>query len=225
MKYIVYSTNIGGYDLFNKPSVYDKNIRYILFTDNKHFRSDVWEVQHIDFLPEMSNRKKARYIKINPHLVLPKHDVSIWIDHCFKPKFDNINTLIKNIGFIDKDIMIYKHSWRNCTYDESIEVLNQKLDSKTLVKSQMDRYLMDGFPKNYGLFETGLIFRKNNQSINNFNNFWWSELNNGSERDQLSLMYSSWKNLIEIKPITYGKSCYNNLFLDKKIKHQVRVKI
>ena len=41
-KIIVYSVNTGGYDELRSPDVYDPNIRYILFTDNKYFKSDVW---------------------------------------------------------------------------------------------------------------------------------------------------------------------------------------
>ena len=89
MKVIVYSVNIGGYDLFNHPTKFDDNIRYILFTDNKYFKSNVWEVNHIDFLPnDLDNRLKARYLKTNPHKVLPEHDISLWVDHCFTPKFN-----------------------------------------------------------------------------------------------------------------------------------------
>ena len=69
-KIIVYSVNTGGYDELRSPDVYDPNIRYILFTDNKYLKSSVWEVNHVAFIDiELDNRKKARYIKINPHLV------------------------------------------------------------------------------------------------------------------------------------------------------------
>ena len=50
MKIVVYSVSTGGYDELKTPKVYDPNIRYILFTDNKYFKSDVWEVNHIDFI-------------------------------------------------------------------------------------------------------------------------------------------------------------------------------
>ena len=83
MKIIVYSVNTGGYDDFREPKIYDPNVRYILFTDNKYYKSKIWEICHTDFLPKnLDNRRKARYIKLNPHIVLPEHDVSIWVDHC-----------------------------------------------------------------------------------------------------------------------------------------------
>lgn len=225
MKTVIYSANIGGYDNFNKPVVYDENVRYILFTDNKYIKSDVWEICHTDSLnTTFDSRKLARYIKVNPHIVLPKHDVSIWIDHCFTPRFKDTNELFKNISFTkDKNIMIFPHSWRKCIYTESKEVLRQRLDSTEVVDSQMLRYRKEGFPENFGLFETGFMVRRNNDKVNEFNTVWWNEINNGSGRDQLSNMYASWKTSLEVSPIKYGTSTYKNLFLLPKTKHNIKL--
>ena len=219
-KIIVYSVNTGGYDELRSPDVYDPNIRYILFTDNKYFKSDVWEVNHIDFVDsKLDNRRKARYIKINPHLVLPNHDISIWVDHCYKPKFNNAEEFLKEIGFFNNNIMSYKHDVRQCIYSESEEVKQQRLDYDDIVNSQMSRYRIEGFPRNYGLFDSGFTIRKYNKVVNEFNDIWWSEVKNFSARDQLSQVYSSWKSCIEIKPIPFGSSIYSNKYLNPKVKH------
>jgi len=225
MKTIIYSANIGDYDNFNNPVIYDKNVRYILFTDNKYIKSDVWEICHTDLINEtLDSRKLARYIKVNPHIVLPKHDINIWIDHCFIPKFTNVNELFKKMEFTkDKNIMIFPHSWRKCIYEESKKVLEQKLDSKLVVENQMLKYREEGFPKNFGLFETGFMVRRNVDKVNEFNNIWWNEINNGSGRDQLSNMYASWKTSLVVFPIKYGESTYKNPFLEPKTKHNVKL--
>ena len=117
MKIIIYSVNTGGYDNLNSPTVVDPNVRYILFTDNKYYRSDIWEVNHVDFIKEgLDNRKIARFIKINSHLVLPKHDVSIWVDNCYRTKFDNAQNVLNEISF-NNSVMCYKHDVRNCIYE------------------------------------------------------------------------------------------------------------
>ena len=219
-KIIVYSVNTGGYDELRSPDVYDPNIRYILFTDNKYFKSDVWEVNHIDFVDsKLDNRRKARYIKINPHLILPNHDISIWVDHCYKPRFNNAEEFLKEIGFFNNNIMSYKHDVRQCIYSESEEVKQQRLDYDDIVNSQMSRYRIEGFPRNYGLFDSGFTIRKNNEKVNEFNDIWWNEVNNFSARDQLSQVYSSWKTDIKIEPISIGTSIYINKYLNPKIKH------
>ena len=219
MKIIVFSVNTGGYDELKDLSVVDKNVRYILFTDNKYFKSKVWEVNHVDFLSHVgNNRKIARYIKINSHLILPEHDISIWIDHCFTPKINNFTTIINDNPF--ENIMCYKHDERNCIYSESEKVLIDKLDHPNVVKKQMLRYVNENFPKNYGLFSTGFLVRKNNQNVKLFNETWWNEILNGSERDQLSQMYSSWKTKIKVDNFRHGQNVYSNPYLNKKIKHQ-----
>lgn len=220
LKIVVYSVNIGGYDELKTPDVYDPSVRYILFTDNKYFKSNIWEVNHVDFIDKnLDNRRKARFIKLNPHLVLPNHDISIWIDHCYKPKFNNAEEFLKEIGFFNNDIMSYKHDVRQCIYSESEEVKQQKLDYVDIINSQMSKYRIEGFPRNYGLFDSGFTIRKNSTFVNEFNDIWWNEVKNFSARDQLSQVYSSWKSGVEIKPIPVGSSIYSNKYLTPKVKH------
>ena len=220
LKIIVYSVSTGGYDELKTPKVFDPNVRYILFTDNKYFKSNVWEVNHINFLDnDLDNRRKARYLKLNPHLVLPNHDISIWVDHCYLPKFNNTLELLNEIEFFDNDIMCYRHDVRQCIYSESEEVKLQKLDYPDVVNSQMSKYRMEGFPHNYGLFDSGFTIRKNNKIVNEFNDIWWSEVKNLSARDQLSQVYSSWKTGVKISQIPVDLSIYDNKYLNPKIKH------
>ena len=141
IKVIVYSANIGGYDNFIPLTNYDPNVRYILFTDDNDFKSDVWEVKSVDFLNDkLDNRKKARYIKMNPHLVLPPHDISIWVDHCLEPKFTDVNELLKEINFGNSSVMCFPHPERDCIYDEGQVVLILKLDYPEIVNKQMNKY-------------------------------------------------------------------------------------
>lgn len=217
---IVYSANIGGYDEFKIPTIIDPNTRYILFTDNKYIKSKVWEIYHIDFIDKnLDNRKKARFIKLNPHLVLPNHDISIWIDHCFTPKFNNTNKFLDEIKFNENDIMCYKHDIRNCIYHESEIIKGKKLDDINVVNKQILKYQNEKFPFNYGLFSTGFMIRKNNNNIIHFNKIWWDEVNNHSGRDQLSQTYASWRTNVKITPITNIGNVYSNKYLTSKIKH------
>lgn len=222
MKIIVYSVNIGGYDGFREPTIVDPNIRYILFTDNKNYKSKIWEVNHIDFVnKKLDNRRKSRFIKINPHLVLPPHDINVWLDHCYIPRFPNAQKMLSEIGF-KGGVMCYKHNERKCIYDESVVVIKNKLDHTDLVKKQMEQYINEGFPKNYGLFDSGFTIRKNDGGVIKFNDVWWQQINSFSARDQLSQVYSSWKTDIRIYPILVGSSIYNNKFLNPKIPHPKR---
>ena len=221
IKVIVYSANIGGYDNFISLNNYDPNVEYILFTDDTEFKSDVWDVRSVDFLKDMlDNRKKARYIKLNPHLVLPPHDISIWIDHCLEPRFEDVSELLKYLNFGDSSIMCFPHPERDCLYDEGQVVLKLKLDTPEIVNKQMNRYHSMSFPRNYGLFENGFIVRRNNLKSKIFNETWWKEISKNSGRDQLSQMFVSWSIGVDITPILNCGLMADNIFLSEKIKHK-----
>ena len=42
-------------------------------------------------------------------------------------------------------------------------------------------------------YETGILLRMNTNRVHYFNDIWWSEIQNGSLRDQLSIPYVVWK--------------------------------
>lgn len=221
IKVIVYSANIGGYDNFIDLKNYDPNVEYILFTDDTEFKSDVWKVKSVDFLTDtLDNRKKARYIKLNPHLVLPPHDISIWIDHCLEPRFEDVSELLKYLNFGNSSIMCFPHPERDCLYDEGQVVLKLKLDTPEIVNTQMNRYHSMSFPRNYGLFENGFIVRRNNLKSKMFNETWWKEISKNSGRDQLSQMFVSWSIGVDITPILNCGLMADNIFLSEKIKHK-----
>ena len=221
IKVIVYSANIGGYDNFIDLKNYDPNVEYILFTDDTEFKSDVWEVKSVDFLTNtLDNRKKARYIKLNPHLVLPPHDISIWIDHCLEPRFEDVRELLTYLNFGNSSIMCFPHPERDCLYDEGQVVLKLKLDTPEIVNKQMNRYHSMSFPRNYGLFENGFIVRRNNLKSKMFNETWWKEISKNSGRDQLSQMFVSWSIGVDITPILNCGLMADNIFLSEKIKHK-----
>jgi hypothetical protein len=221
IKVIVYSANIGGYDNFISLNNYDPNVEYILFTDDTEFKSDVWDVRSVDFLKDtLDNRKKARYIKLNPHLVLPPHDISIWIDHCLEPIFKDVIELLKYLNFGNSSIMCFPHPERDCLYDEGQVVLKLKLDTPEIVNTQMNRYHSMSFPRNYGLFENGFIVRRNNLKSKMFNETWWKEISKNSGRDQLSQMFVSWSIGVDITPILNCGLMADNIFLSEKIKHK-----
>lgn len=226
MKIIIYSANINNYDYFYHPK--NNHIEHYLFTDNNYFKSNIWNVININSLKskKLDSRRIARYFKINSHLVLPPHNISIWLDHCFKFKIDDINKLISELNFnVDNNnnIMCYSHDQRSCIYEEAKICIKNKLDNESIIQNQIKKYELEGFPRNFGLFSSGLIVRKNNNITNKFNELWWEEVSNGSGRDQLSQCYASWKLNININPILIGKNIYNNPYLTDKVKHNHKI--
>jgi hypothetical protein len=212
-KIIVFTANIGKYDKVENPKVIDPSVRYILFTDDYSFKSSVWEVRYVDNLREAT--KTARYIKIMCQELLPPHDWSIWFDASFVIKVPSFSKMIKE-NDIKSEIACYKHPIRNCTYKEAEVCINAKLDGTELIKKQVIEYQSQGFPKNAGLFATGIIIRKNTTKIKTFCEHWWKEVESKSKRDQLSQVYSSWKTSVKISNIKVGESIYKNSYTEKK---------
>ena len=209
---IIYTANFGNYDKVLEPIFKDHTCRYILFTD-RDLRSNFWEVVKVNLPSNSDTQRIARYYKLNPHKVLPAHDYSIWVDSCIKiKKFLFKDLIINNIG----EVICYKHPVRNCLYEEARVCANLQLDYKHIIESQIERYRNLNFPENKGLFDTAIMVRQNKDSVNQFNEFWWEEVKNGSRRDQLSQMFASWKTGVIVNNFKIGVSKMNSPYFRKK---------
>nr|WP_317267847.1 rhamnan synthesis F family protein [Arthrospira sp. SH-MAG29] len=215
-KIIVYTCNFGNYESVKEPMVIDPRVEYILFTDRKDMQSKTWKIIYINELAE-NPRRASRLAKILPHKYLPDHDISVYLDSTFTVKEPDIYNMVERcMG--DSDIALYKHSERNCVYDEidfceTSEIRN--VDSETCSKIRA-KYQSINYPRKNGLFENGFIFRQNNSKIKELNELWWSEYVSGAERDQFSLMYCL--HLLNVKPnsIKIGKQMRDNPFIEWK---------
>ncbi|TCW60163.1 glycosyltransferase domain-containing protein [Treponema sp. J25] len=191
-KLVVYTALFGDYDnLIDPPQKYNE-CDFICFTDQKHMTSDIWEIRLIencDLPPNMMNRK----YKVLPHLFLSEYEWSLYVDA-------NIAILGNPLDLAKKylsqyDMAVPKHFARECVYDEAKECVILGKTKYDETQKQMDKYKNEGFPKNFGLGENNILFRKHNsEKIMKLMNDWWHELNIHTKRDQLSLAYVLWKN-------------------------------
>jgi hypothetical protein len=172
--------------------------------------STVWDIRPLPKETEgLSQVKKQRYVKINPHLLLSDYDVSIWVDGNVTIK-SNLNEFLSKFLRSDYSIYVPKHPARDCIYSESKAVVAMKKDTKANVTPQIERYKKEGFPKNYGLLQSNIMLRvHNNEDCIRFMEQWFEELKNGSHRDQLSFNYVAWKNE-DIKVFYLDKTIYKS---------------
>ena len=194
-KKVVYTCITGDYDSLIELQYISEGFDYICFTDNMSLKSETWEIRPLPKeTEELSQVKKQRYVKINPHKLLKEYDLSIWVDGCVTLKSD-LNELLDETLKEDCSIYVPKHPSRNCIYAESIAVVKMKKDKKENVDPQIERYKQEEFPKNYGLLQSNILIRKhNNEDCIKLMEEWFNEVKNGSHRDQLSFNYVSWKN-------------------------------
>jgi hypothetical protein len=65
---------------------------------------------------------------------------------------------------------------------------------RNIVDQHEERYRADSLPKGLGLATTAVLLRKHNDKrLLCMMEAWWSEVEGGSRRDQLSLSYALWR--------------------------------
>ena len=115
-------------------------------------------------------------------------------------------------AFIEKLIMMYPSQFIDTeTCDDWIKeyenVLDAKLDGKKLILDELELIKNSGMPKNYGLGENNILYRKHNdEKMIKIDEEWWQMVSNYAKRDQLSFAYLLWKNGINIKESTFENS-------------------
>jgi len=198
-KIVVYTAIFGGYDRLRDPEVSQlpKGVDFVCFTDT-NIQSDVWSIKNVS-KPLPDPTRSARMYKVLAHRFLSEYDVSIWVDgnmiirgdvhECIKRYLDQYDMAVYDHGSLKKDA-------RNCVYEEAKVLMSAKRpkDDPRLVKSQIKRYAIEGYPKHNGLLSSMVMFRKHNtQKVIEAMNAWWKEIETYSRRDQLSFNYIAWK--------------------------------
>jgi hypothetical protein len=220
-KKVVYTCITGGYDGLLEPTYVTPGYDYICFTDSVSISSSTWDIRPLpEEVASLSQIKKQRYVKLNPHKILGEYDLSIWVDGNITVK-GNLDKLIEKTVVDDISIYVPTHPMRSCIYEESRAVIRMKKDSNDIVDKQMDRYRAEGFPTHYGLLQSNILIRKHNEAdCIRLMEAWCDEVMNGSHRDQLSFNYSCWKNE-DIKVSYLDKKIYNSEWFFWKTKHLV----
>lgn len=194
-KKVVYTCITGGYDTLIDPKKTDECFDYVCFTDDKNLQSKVWEIRPMPKdVEELDNCRKQRFVKINPHIVLPEYDLSIWVDGNIEIK-DTLTDFVENNNKDGVSIFIPKHPYRKCIYEESEACKRLKKDKDSIIDEQTNSYKKEGMPSNYGLPQSNIIIRKHHdETCIKLMEAWWYEVKNKSLRDQLSFTYALWKN-------------------------------
>ena len=161
------------------------------------------------------NNRNAKKFKVLPHRYLSDYEYSIFVDGNMSVRFaGDISELIEKY-LNDANVAFFSHKnnlldSRNCAYKEAETIfqlgeknmqitpergiLNYK-DNPNIIKQQMERYSMVGFPQDNGLITGMVILRRHNEKdcIETMED-WWTEIKYNSKRDQLSFNYCAWKN-------------------------------
>ncbi len=196
-KIAVYTCIVGGYDQINEPLVYEDNCDYYLISDmpGDGLVSDrvTWiDVNSVVPDPSMSPKDKNLYCKMHPHEIFVDYEYSIYVDgsiQIVKP----ISHYINKVG--NSGLAAHRHRTRICAYREAVFITWLGVAKREDVLREVEIYIYAGFPRDYGLFECGvLVTDLSNQYAGKIFELWFEMYRKGCGRDQLSFVYSCWKN-------------------------------
>lgn len=219
-KTVVYTAIFGDYDELI-PQQSQPNVDFICFT-NSNIESKNWEIRTVD--PPFSNDfvRSNRYFKINPHLVLPEYEQSIYIDGNILI-IHPLKQLIHRV-FEQNQLAAFAHTppisnSENCIYREYDRIAaiartqGKWIDDPNKMKEQMEYLRQEFYPKENGLIVGSVLMRKHNErQVIEAMEIWWEIVKNKSRRDQLSFNYAIWKTALDILYLPGEARYYNPWF-------------
>lgn len=199
----IYTAIYGGKDDLNSQVFQNIPVTKIAFTDREIANDKGWNVVNspftkelLDSNPELKDpRMQAKAYKVRPQYIDEgfQGDYLIWIDGNIQIKNTRfVEFLIESVG--DSMVGFMDHPDRDCIYEEYDACIKynrlKTKEQKDTALQQLIRYKKEKVMPHSGLF-AGTIFIRNmkHPRIEEFNDMWWSEILNGSFRDQLSLPY------------------------------------
>jgi len=185
---IIYTAIIGNYDnLIEMPK--QNSWRYLCFTD-QNLTSDTWEIIKVS-----GKDKLCRQIKLLPHIFLPPHEISVWID-------GNIEVDCNLDSLIHADYCLMKRPRETNIYEEAQILIDAHKEQKEIIDKQINQYNCE-FTNIPGLMATGVLIRRNTIQNNSINEKWCSEVERHSKRDQLSFPYIAHKYRLKYQYINW----------------------
>ncbi len=189
MRKTIYTCIIGAYDQLQQPAVTDGSFDYILFVKRGTKTCDrmgVWQVRELDHEGE-DNTILSRFPKMNPHLVLPGYDYSVWMDGNIAIRsaafYDAVNRKVEQ-GVAYSGV---KHPHRDCVYLDIEGCVHAMRDRSSNIFRALRFLLRMKFPAHYGMYENNIILRRHDsERVRRFGQMWWELYQRYPRRDQFT---------------------------------------
>jgi hypothetical protein len=188
-----------GYDTLKRTrQQFGVDVEWIAVTDGKEVREEDHGWTIFPFVPEDTSgsglrastadethpNRLAKIAKCMPWTV-SLAEYTIWIDASYRV----ISPLFaKEAIEFAHPIAQFVHPWRGCLYDEgdASMALPRYEDQSVMIAEQMAEYREIGHPRDWGLWATGVIVRKNIADLHVFGEQWLAEIRRWSFQDQVS---------------------------------------
>lgn len=222
-KIVIYTAITGGYDRLVQPMVTDDRIDFVCFTEDvKDNEIGVWHIRKIDYTNKDKTRI-ARFVKLNPHILLPDYKYSLWIDANVRITHEYIYERIFSLINNEVELASINHWGRNCLYEEAKICIAANKDSIYKILQSIIFLKINKYPHNNGLCETNVVFRNHSSNtVMQFNQLWWKLLCKYSKRDQLGFNYCLWKLAVGMEFFLEEGYSARNHFAFEYVKHPVK---
>lgn len=130
------------------------------------------------------DRRNAKPPKVLSLLVHPDADLVVWVDANLSLAVSP-NEVAAAMG--DADLGLFRHSERDCVYEEGRVVVESGFDDEQVVARQLGRYRQLGHPEGWGLYELRCFAIRRSPRTEAMQLAWFEDLCKWSSRDQISL--------------------------------------
>jgi hypothetical protein len=185
---VVYTCLFGYSEPFADHDYSDSSVDYVCFTDDPSLTSSRWQFRVVENRMIDSHRLSKSF-KHLPHRHLGAYARSLYIDNTIRLKVAPSEIF----GRFDDDLVMFKHPWRDCVYEEAEAVIESSYDDPDLVRRQMRFYRALGYPANNGLSAASFLLRNHhNAALQAVSEDWHGQVLRYSKRDQLSWNVCAW---------------------------------
>lgn len=184
----VYTALTGGYDTLRQPERVRDGVDYFCFSnDIREERIGAWRIRPIPF-EDRDPVRVSRFPKLNPHLVLPNHEASLYVDANVLVT-EELDAAVDRVLASGTPCAMVPHPDRKGTFEEGLFVLRHSMGEPFKVYRQIRDLARSGFHDDAGLFVCSIIFRRHlDPKVIAFSEAWWRGFQAGAKRDQLSVM-------------------------------------
>lgn len=196
--------------MLSEPLASSADVDFVCFTDSALHR-DIWRLRPVVRRLKTA-QLTARWHKLNPHLLFPDYEYSLWVDGNVIPSsselYDTLNGLVsKSVKWAG-----IKHPQRDDVYEEAYRIYSNGRDRFFPLARTLNFLKREGFPRHWGMMETNVLLRAHHdEDVRRCDELWCSLLMQYTGRDQMTHSYAMWKSSI---PMVYllpeGSSARNH---------------
>jgi hypothetical protein len=187
MKRCVYTALTGGYEPLNEQRVArESGLPFICFTDDPGIACEGWEIRPLTPFFSADDIRNQRTCKMQPHLVLPEFDQSLYIDNSVQLSVPPEH--IFEAADLATGMCLLRHSFRTSLREEFAIVAGEGLDDPRRLAEQLDHYT-NAFPQILAgpVFWGGMLLRDHHAPrVRAAMAVWFAHVCRYSRRDQLS---------------------------------------